>query len=318
VISPDLSTSASPEKEAHAIGALAESPLKKGLLYAGTDHGSFWVSEDDGGTWLEHSTGIASYYIRSICPSRFRKGRVYMAMTGLNYDHLDNALYCSEDHGINWKSISANLPDEPANVILEDPGNENILYAGLHRGVYISTDRGRSWSYLGMQMPLTSIADLEIHEPSMDLLAATHGRGIYKMNLKPIQQKYQHPETEKTILFDIPAAYRPWQNDTHGEPNYRTVKKTAITCWLLEAQQLRLEVYNEERKRIWTKDLEGKKGFNQFRWDLVYQREGSNLPYFIHYEKFLESGTYQLILKTRQGEHHTELLVRDGKSPNIK
>ncbi len=87
--------------------------------------------------------------------------------------------------------LSANLPDEPANVILEDPVNENILYAGLHRGVYLSTNRGESWSYLGLQMPVTSIADLEIHEPSMDLIAATHGRGIYKMNVKPIQEKYQ-------------------------------------------------------------------------------------------------------------------------------
>jgi len=317
VISPDLSISANPEKKAHAMGALAESTIEKGLLYAGTDRGAFWVSRDDGVTWQEHSDGIANHYIRSICPSSFNKGRVYMAMTGLNYDHLDNALYCSEDHGAYWEPINANLPDEPANVILEDPTNENILYAGLHRGVYITTDRGASWSYMGMKMPVTSIADLEIHQPSMDLIAATHGRGIYKMNLKPIQQKYQHPETEETMLFDIPQGYRPWFNDTHREPNYRTIKKTAITCWLKEAQQVRLELYNKERKLIWSRDLEGTRGFNQFRWDLVYQREESKLPYFIHYEKFLESGIYQMILNTKQGEFHSELIVGDGKSPHI-
>jgi hypothetical protein len=119
------------------------------------------------------------------------------------------------------------------------------------------------------------------------------------------------------MLFDIPQGYRPWFNDTHREPNYRTIKKTAITCWLKEAQQVRLELYNKERKLIWSRDLEGTRGFNQFRWDLVYQREESKLPYFIHYEKFLESGIYQMILNTKQGEFHSELIVGDGKSPHI-
>ncbi len=318
LISQDLSISSRPEKRALATGALAESPIEKGVLYAGTDHGAFWVSNDDGGTWQERSDGIPNHYIRSICPSRFQKGRVYMAMTGLNYDNLENSLYQSEDHGKHWKLMSANLPDEPANVILEDPTNENILYAGLHRGVYISTDRGVSWSYLGRQMPATSIADLEIHHPSMDLIAATHGRGIYKMNVKPIQEKYRYlSKANETILFEIPVAHRPWHNDTHKEPNYRTVKKTAITYWLPKAQQVRLEIHNEKKKLIWSDEIEGTAGFNQFRWDLVYQREDSNRPYFIHHEKFLETGIYQITLKTAEATYHRELVVREGKSPNL-
>ena len=64
--------------------------------------------------------------------------------------------------------------------------------------------------------------------------------------------------------------------------------------------------------------MEGSRGFNQFRWDLVYQREESKLPYFIHYDKFLEAGIYQMTLKTKQGVFHSELLVGEGKSPNIQ
>ena len=319
VISSDLSISASPEKEAHAMGALAESPLEKGKLFAGTDRGAFWVSKNDGATWQERSKGIANHYIRSICPSRFRQGRVYMAMTGLNNDTLGCFLYASEDDGNHWKLISANLPDEPANVILEDPVNENILYAGLHRGVYISTDRGSSWSYLGMQMPVTSISDLEIHEPSMDLIAATHGRGIYKMNVKPIQERSQSTlKLNETRLFDIPVSYRPWHNDTHKEANYRTLKKTAITFWLSENQPVNLELFNAEQQLIWFKEMDGREGLNQYRWDLVFQREESNLPYFIHYEKFLESGIYEIMLKSREGDYPGKFEVRESVSPNVQ
>ncbi len=92
------------------MGALAESPLVKGKLYAGTDRGAFWVSGDDGATWQEQSEGIANHYIRSICPSRFQKGRVYMAMTGLNNDTLDCFLYASEDDGSHWKLIICQSP----------------------------------------------------------------------------------------------------------------------------------------------------------------------------------------------------------------
>ncbi len=99
-------------------------------MYTGTDKGAFWVSKNDGQSWEENSKGLANNYIRSICPSRFVKERVYLAMTGINYDDLHSYLYVSEDDGKNWRSINDGLPDEPVNVILEDPTNENILYAG--------------------------------------------------------------------------------------------------------------------------------------------------------------------------------------------
>ncbi len=184
-ISPNLSLSSVKEKKSVAAGTIAESPSEKGLLYVGTDHGAFWVSKDDGTTWEEHSTGIANNYIRSIEPSRFKASRVYMAMTGINYDDLHSYLYSSEDYGKNWKRISTGLPDEPVNVIKEDLTNENILYAGGLRGVYVSLDKGNNWSYLGINMPAVAVADMEIHRASMDLVVGTHGRGIYKINLKP-------------------------------------------------------------------------------------------------------------------------------------
>ncbi|MBK9491647.1 MAG: hypothetical protein IPO07_24740 [Haliscomenobacter sp.] len=82
---------------------------------------------------------------------------VYIAMTGINSDDLHSFTSTFQrDAGKSWKSIAAGLPDEPVNVILEDPTQENLLYAGGLRGVYVSLDRGNSWSYLG-QPPASAV-----------------------------------------------------------------------------------------------------------------------------------------------------------------
>ena len=146
----------------------------------GTDRGAFWVTLDDGGTWVERSAGLPPNYIRSICPSRFSRTRVYVAAPGINRDDLGCRLFASEDRGLTWTSISAGLPDEVGYAILEDPTNEDILYAGLLRGVYVSVDRGRTWALLGPGLPAAAVSDLVIQEREMDLVASTYGRGILR------------------------------------------------------------------------------------------------------------------------------------------
>jgi len=160
VISSNIANSSNPEKKSFAAGALEESTITKGLLYVGTDKGAFWVTKNDGAVWEENSEGLANNYIRSICPSKFNSSRVYIVMTGINYDDLHRYVYVSEDYGKHWKSIADGLPDEPVNVIKEDPTNENILYAGGFRSIYISVDRGQHWSSLGRDLPQAAVADL--------------------------------------------------------------------------------------------------------------------------------------------------------------
>jgi hypothetical protein len=319
VISPNLSLSSIREKKSFALGALAESKMEKGLLYAGTDKGACWVSKNDGINWDEISSGLSNSYIRSICPSRFVKERVYIAMTGINHDDLHHYLYVSEDYGKNWNSIADGLPDEPVNVILEDPSNENILYAGGLRGVYISTNRGKDWNYLGNQMPAASVADLEIHEPTMDLIAATHGRGIYKINLLPIQQMVKdNLSLDKDWLFKIPVAKRPWFNSFGGEPDYRTMEKLPIAFWLNKPKSILLSLRDSANLEIWEKTIEGSGGINTFRWDLVTRKSNSDYPYFIHYETFLRPGTYTLRLSVENTSLEQPVMVVSQESPYKK
>ncbi|MCP4727415.1 MAG: hypothetical protein GY863_20425, partial [bacterium] len=209
----------------------------------------------------------------------------YVTLTGINYDDLKNYIYVSEDYGKNWRSIVSNLPDETAYTILEDPVNENILYAGLYRGVYISVDRGRNWSLLGPGMASMPISDLIIQEREMDLLVGTHGRGIFKMNIRPIHKAFEKGVPETNMLFDIP---------TTRLPGVKEETKAPITFYLMNDIDVEILLKNENEEIIWSTPIKGKKGFNQFRWDLVTKRVDSREPYFSRYTEFAQPGKYKI------------------------
>ena len=296
VVSPDITRSGFTERESTAAGAIAESPLQPGRLYAGTDRGAFWVRSGIDEEWVERSAGLPPRYIRSICPSRFSPTRVYVAATGINDDDLRGHLYASEDDGESWRSILGNLPDEVAYAILEDPVREDILYAGMYRGVYVSTDRGRSWSLLGRGMPAAAVSDLVIQEREMDLLASTHGRGIYRMNLRPLQEAFEADPPSENRLFDIPPAQLPPRDDIHSIHRTGLAEKTPITFFLTSESAVTLTVRDDEDEVIFRRHIQARRGFNQFRWDLVLERRESPKPYFLGQLRFVEEGTYEVVV----------------------
>lgn len=315
-VSANLSKSASSGKSSFSLGALVESPISKGLLLAGTDKGAFWVSTNDGESWEEKDNGLANNYIRSICPSRFKRSRVYLAMTGLNYDDLGSYLYVSEDLGKTWISISGGLPNEPVNVIMEDPSHEDILYAGSIRGVFISVDRGRTWSCFGNSMPGVAIADLEIDRTTNTLFAATHGRGIYRIDLDPVYKwiSEQQP-SDKDHLFDIAEATLPWFQSYSGLPDHRTAEKAVINYWLEKPVTASLILTDNNNRELWKTNIEGRPGFNQYRWDMVVSRQKSDLPYFTRYETYLRPGTYKMILLVGNNRTEKPFIVRKANTP---
>jgi len=310
-ISPDISISAIEEKKSVAAGAVAESRLSEGLLYAGTDKGSFWMTRDDGENWKEYSENLPNAYIRSIYPSRHKKSRVYLTLNGMNYDDLNGYLFVSENYGKKWKSIRSNLPNETANVIIEDPRYENVLYAGLYRGVYISLDRGKSWQLMGNNLPAMAIADMIIHEESADLIIATHGRGIYKTNLFPFYEFMETQLKNEPYVFQAETLIRPKFNDTHRDPDYKSLEPTSFSYYLPEAGEIQLSIQDERKGIVWTKALQGRKGFNQFRWNLIIRQEESLNPYFIHYDTFIDAGMYRLVLNWKGKEVERTLIVEN-------
>lgn len=171
------------------VTAIDESPAETGVVYAGTDDGQVWISRDDCANWENISEGLPEgYKVYSMDASAFRPGRAYLALNGYYSDNFESHVYVTEDYGKSWNKISANLPVEGVNKILEDPVNENLLYAGTDGGLYISTDRGGSWYGTNSSLPCVPVFDLIVHPGERDLLVATHGRSIYKTNVRKLQE----------------------------------------------------------------------------------------------------------------------------------
>jgi len=167
-----------------AITAVDESPLKKGLLYVGTDDGRLWISSNDGGNWAEINKGLPlNAHVSRMVASKYDEAVVYATLNDRREDNIRPYIYRSADNGKTWGSITGNLPPSPVNVIREDPAHKNILYCGTDMGVYLSKDGGKKWISLNNDLPAAvSVQDLFIHPKTNQLVIATYGRGIYVLD----------------------------------------------------------------------------------------------------------------------------------------
>jgi len=191
-ISGDLSYN-DPKKKGdisyQTISVLDESPLRFGLLYAGTDDGRIWRTKDGGKTWTEIRNGaVPQKFVSRIVASKYDIGTVYMTQTGRRDDDFQVYIWKSANFGDTWQDISGNIPVGPVNVIREDPVNSNILYAGTDGGVFVTKDGGKRWDVLGT-LPFSYVHDLAIHPRDNMIIIATHGRGMWVMDANPVNEK---------------------------------------------------------------------------------------------------------------------------------
>jgi photosystem II stability/assembly factor-like uncharacterized protein len=191
-ISPDLSYN-DPKKRGdinyQTISVLDESPLRFGLLYAGTDDGRIWRTKDGGKTWTEIRNGaVPQKFVSRIVASAYDIGTVYMTQTGRRDDDFQVYMWKSVNFGDTWQDISGNIPVGPVNVIREDPVNPSILYAGTDGSVFVSKDGGKKWDILGT-LPFSYVHDLAIHPRDNMIIIATHGRGMFVMDANPVNEK---------------------------------------------------------------------------------------------------------------------------------
>jgi photosystem II stability/assembly factor-like uncharacterized protein len=186
------------------ITTISESPLTPGIIWVGTDDGKVHLSKNGASTWLELTERIKAagapeeYWVSRVLASNFKEGTAYVSKTGYRRDDFRPFLYKTTDFGENWTSISSNLPDEPVNVIVEDRVNPSLLFVGTETALYVSMDGGKKWVRMKNNMPTNAVHDLLIHPRENDLVAATHGRGIFVTDISPLQEL-----NEKTLAEDV-------------------------------------------------------------------------------------------------------------------
>ena len=180
-----------------------ESSLKFGLIYAGSDDGLVHVTKDGGVTWTLISDNLPQdLWVSRVQASAFDEATVYLTLNGYRNDNFRPYVFVSNDFGDTWSDISLGLPNEPVNVIKEDPADGDILYVGTDHGTYVSLDKGKSYMPIAIDIPNVPVHDLVIQAKSKHLLLGTHGRSIYKMDIANLQ-KLKGKLSESVVLFGV-------------------------------------------------------------------------------------------------------------------
>ena len=191
------------------IFAAAESPLKEGLLWVGSDDGLVHLSKDGGEIW-ENVTpkGMPDWMmINSIEPSNYDEGTCYIAGTKYKTGDFTPYLYKTKDYGKTWKKITNGIPSEHfTRVLREDPEKEGFLYTGTETGLYYSHNEGSYWQPLQLNLPIVPITDLAIK--NNNLVVATQGRSLWILDDLSILHQASEIKGEENVLFKPKDTYR--------------------------------------------------------------------------------------------------------------
>jgi photosystem II stability/assembly factor-like uncharacterized protein len=189
---------------------ISESPLRFGLIYTGTDDGNIHVTKDGGYSWeqlnkpltnevknqksktktVDTKLNTQGLWVSRVAASQHKESRIYATLNGYRFDNFAPYVFVSNDQGKTWSQIGKDLPNEPVNVIKEDPKNDSILYVGTDGGLYVSFDAGNSFMMWNKGLPRSvPIHDIAIHHRENEIILGTHGRSIYIAKLDEVQKK---------------------------------------------------------------------------------------------------------------------------------
>ena len=183
----DTWTRISPDFGSRGLLALTESPRDAKRLAVGGGRGNVQITADGGRTW-KAMQGLPKKVVRDILCCPHDANRIYVALSG-KPDHDPQAyLFMSEDFGETWQKRTAGLPAESINALAADPTHPGVLFAGTDLGVYVSLNHGETWHSLCHSLPTAPVVDLAVHGKDAALVAATHGLGMFLLDISPIQE----------------------------------------------------------------------------------------------------------------------------------
>jgi len=272
-ISPDLTKNREQGDVPYStLKDICESPLKFGLIYTAADDGTVKMTPDGGNSWRDISTPQPNKWVSRIVASRYDVNVVYCAQNGYREDDFSAYLWKSTDQGKTWTSMVGNLPAEPINVLREDPKDKNILYVGTDMGVYVTFDGGVNWVSLHGGLPNLPVHDLAVQERADDLVAATHARGGYVLNLKPLRRYLSDAKGKDLVLFDVSDVKRSerWGLDFRDpyDSTPPTEPKITGTVFTETAGKGKVRLKNKDGKVVKEMDFDALRGFNAFSLSL--------------------------------------------------
>ncbi len=293
------------------IFTVAESPLARGMIWAGTDDGLVWVTEDGGKNWRNVTPPVSLMpewiQINSIEASPHDPKKAYFAATMYKHGDFRPYLYRTTDAGKSWTRITSGIPEEAfTRVVREDPNVAGLLYAGTETGMYVSFDDGGSWESLQLNLPVVPITDLALHKEIKDLVVATQGRSFWILDDLPVLYGWKR---RGNGFFPVEPAWRMTASWAPVRPGITVGENppagAVFHFWLDEAPQgeavleildargkvirrfsssARQESAEEEpsgsRRGGQTARFQPSKGLNRFVWDLRHE-DAKSIPNLI-------------------------------------
>jgi len=269
------------------IFAAAESPLREGLIWTGSDDGLVHLTRDGGETWENVTPDDLPEWamINSIAPDPHNEAGAWIAATRYKLGENTPYLYHTTDYGANWKLLTNGIDKAHfTRVVRPDPDRKGLLYAGTEAGMYVSWDSGAHWHTFQLNLPIVPVTDLAIKDYS--LIAATQGRSLWMIDdLSPIRNMHDSIRSQPIFLFPPKPAYRMGggSNPDDTEAGVNHPNGAIINYYVREFEEhdtfslTILTEYGDTIRRFSTHPtgaeevrLEVNAGSNQFIWDMQY------------------------------------------------
>ncbi|MFZ0392064.1 MAG: FlgD immunoglobulin-like domain containing protein [Calditrichia bacterium] len=256
------------------------SPQNSDVIFAGTDDGNVWVTGNSGISWMNIGLNLPKRWVTRLEAHPGDENTALVSFSGYKFNEYIGYVFKTTDRGQHWTDITANLPQAPVNSLVIDPDFPDIYYAATDVGVFFTKDGGGQWFMLGNNLPNSVVADLVLHQPTRTLIAATHGRSMFKLDISQISQI--RPAGTENRIKDFRL--------TQNFPNPFN-SQTQISFYLPSAGSVELAVFNiagQKVKSLFTGRQNA--GWYQYSWDGKDSKGGA-----------AASGNYIYRLKTNRG-----------------
>ncbi|HYW50398.1 MAG TPA: hypothetical protein VE861_07325, partial [Gemmatimonadaceae bacterium] len=264
--------------------AIAESPVTKGVIWAGTNDAKLHVTRDAGATWTDLTANIPGLAfwgtISNIEPSRYDPAAAYISVDAHQANNRDPFIYKTSDYGRTWQLLVTGIPKSPlsyVHIVREDPVRRGLLYAGTENGAYVSFNDGALWQPLQNNLPHAPVYWITVQEHFSDLVIATYGRGFWILDdITPLRMLSPEITARPAHLFAPRPAYRfmsaeaPFADSDDPSQGVNPSYGASLHFWLREAgkDSVSFSITDAGGKVVRVFRAPAKAGMNRVWWNL--------------------------------------------------
>ena len=275
IISPELT-----KTDRGSGTAISESPIDPNVLYAGTDDGALWVTQDGGENWkdISDNLGVDPRWVATIEASRFKAGRVYVCLDGHRSDDDRAHVFVSEDFGATFTNLGAELPRGSSRCLREDTANPDLLFLGTEFAFWVSIDRGKNWAQFNQTLPTVAVHEIAMHPDVDEIVLATHGRSLWACDVSALRGLTMKKLTSEIALLKPTDKIRWRRAPRRGGTNRRYIAANPnanAQLWYTlpkDVGRVIVKVNNINGDKIFETTGGSKAGLHSVVWNLTQSR----------------------------------------------